>query len=147
MTNFYKLAMPILALALGGCDSDRAHSAQIFAKTTEQAQASFEDKKQIRLLGIHVERSLIGSQPAMIAQFADQLPLSADDRDVVDGKMKTLDDRMRDADSAIGALEAATPDVWITRDNAASTAMQRLEAARDDAWNTLKAAKRVDRSS
>lgn len=146
MTQFYKLAMPILALALG-CDSDRAHSAQMFSKTAGEARASFEDKKQVRLLGIHVERSLIGSQPQMIATFAEQLPLSSTDHEVVDAKVKALEARMHDADAAITALETATPDVWTTRDRAADSAMKQLEAARDDAWNTLKAAKRQDRSS
>ncbi|HEY0255666.1 MAG TPA: hypothetical protein VGC41_29255 [Kofleriaceae bacterium] len=144
MTNFYKLAAPIIALAMG-CDSDRTHSTQVFAKTAGEARSSFEDKKQVRLLGIHVERSMIGSQPEMIGTFADQLPVA--DHSVLDAKVKMVSDRMRDADAAIDALELATPDVWNTRDTAATDAMKRLEAARDDAWNTLKAATRVDTAS
>jgi hypothetical protein len=148
MSQFYRLAMPILALALApACDSDRAHSMKMFEKAAASANVSFEDKKEVRLLGIHAERAMLGSQPNMIATFAEQLPLTAKDRTAVTVKVATFTARLAAADAQITALENATADQWIVRDAATTDAMRRLEAARDDAWSTLKNAPRIDSSS
>ena len=150
MSQFYRLALPILALALAfapACDSDRAHSMKMFEKAAASANVSFEDKKQVRLLGIHAERALIGSQPNMIATFAEQLPLAANDRTVVTAKVATFTARLADADAQITGLETATSEQWIVRDAATTDAMRRLEAARDAAWSALKNAPRIDNPS
>ena len=142
MSQFYRLALPIIALALSpACDSARAQSFD------QSARVSFEDKKEVRLLGIHAERSMIGSQPVMIATFIEQLPLAPVARDVVAAKIATIESRLVDADRTIAALEAATAENWTLRDAAATDAMRRLEAARDDAWSALKNAPRIPSSS
>jgi hypothetical protein len=141
-----RLALLTLAFVCA-CDSDRAHSMKMFEKTATSANASFEDKKEVRLLGIHAERAMLGSQPNMIATFADQLPLRAKDRIAVTAKVATFTARLADADAQISGLETATVDQWIVRDAATTNAMRRLEAARDDAWSALKNAPRIDSSS
>jgi hypothetical protein len=138
----------MLALTLApACDSDRAHSMKMFEKAAASANVSFEDKKEVRLLGIHAERAMLGSQPNMIATFAEQLPLAATDRAAVTAKVATFAARLADADAQITALETATADQWLVRDAATSDAMRRLEAARDAAWSALKNAPRMDSAS
>jgi len=146
MSQFIRLAMPILALAFA-CDSDRARSMKMFEKVASSANVSFEDKKEVRLLGIHAERAMLGSQPNMIATFAEQLPLTVKDRAAVTAKVATFTARLADADAQITGLETATADQWIVRDAATIDAMRRLEAARDDAWSALKNAPRIDSAS
>lgn len=148
MSQFYRLAMPIIALALApACDSDRAQSMKMFEKAAASANVSFEDKKEVRLLGIHVERSMLKSQPTMIARFADQLPLPPAARVAVTAKLATFSARLADADAAITALETATADEWVARDASTTDAMRRVETARDDAWSALENARRIDRAS
>jgi hypothetical protein len=120
---------------------------KMFEKAAASANVSFEDKKEVRMLGIHAERAMLGSQPNMIATFAEQLPLAAKDRAAVTAKVATLSARLAEADAQITALETATADQWIVRDAATSNAMRRLEVARDDAWSTLKNAPRIDSAS
>jgi hypothetical protein len=133
----------IFLLVLAACDSDRAQSMKMFEKAAQTAHISFEDKKQVRLFGVHAERSMLGSQPAMILTFAEQVVSP----DTVMDKVKTFQARLADADAAIASLAAATEGVWIARDAATVTAMKRLEAARDDAWSTLENARRIPSSS
>ncbi len=152
MTQFYRLAMPILALALApSCDSTRAHASKAAPQTIDRdrelAAAPFEDRKQIRLLGVHAERAMLGSQPLMIATFAARLPLTHAARASVDDKLAAFTQRLVEADTAIRDLEAATAQRWVTLDRATAAAMRQLEDARDDAWATLEGADRSDRSS
>jgi hypothetical protein len=153
MSQFYRLAMPIIALALTpACDSDRAHSIKMFEKAkmfenVSSATVSFDDKKEVRLLGIHAERAMLGSQPTMIATFAEQLPLTANDREIVTAKVATFTARLADADARITALESASAEQWVVRDAATTDAMRRVEAARDDAWSAIKNARRIDAAS
>ncbi|HEX7700764.1 MAG TPA: hypothetical protein VF403_08585 [Kofleriaceae bacterium] len=120
---------------------------KMFEKAAASANVSFEDKKEVRLLGIHAERAMLSSQPNMIATFAEQLPLAAKDRVAVSAKVATFAARLVEADAQITVLETATADQWIVRDAATTDAMRRLEAARDDAWSVLKNAPRIDPAS
>jgi len=143
-----RLVISLLVLAtFGACDSDRAQSMKMFEKAASSAHISFEDKKQVRLFGVHAERSMLGAQPTMIATFAEQTPLAPASHDAVIAKVVTFQARLVDADAAIAALEAATEDGWKARDAATVTAMKRLEAARDDAWSALEKARRIPSSS
>jgi chromosome segregation ATPase len=167
-----KLAMLVLALGLAaGCHrSDRASDKaadDVVAKQKElnkqmdesnarlnetrdkaaalsNATTAFDDRKQIRLIGLHAEADMIAPQGDMISSLASQLPLTDDAHKTLDDKVATLQQRMNDASAKITDLQNATADQWKDRDNAAADAMKNLESARDDAWKAFKKAKRTD---
>jgi chromosome segregation ATPase len=114
------------------------------AAALHDATTAFNDRKEIRLIGLHAEAGVITPQGDMISSLAAQLPLTQDARKNLDDKVATLEARMGDANAKIGDLQTATPDQWKDRDNAAAEAMKNLESARDDAWKAFKNAKRTD---
>jgi hypothetical protein len=176
MTQFYRLAMPIIALALvPACDSDRAKVSDKAAATVvdkqkaldtqldqqlEQAKrtdeiaadvskatADFDTTKQIRLIGLRAERSIAAAQPPMLTTMADQLPLAADARTTVHDKIRVLEQDLVAADAKIDDLKAANAEQWKHADDAATYAMKKVEAARVEAWKALKTAKRTDHNA
>ncbi|HEY1552539.1 MAG TPA: hypothetical protein VGG28_32145 [Kofleriaceae bacterium] len=114
------------------------------AAALHDATTAFNDRKEIRLIGLHAEAGMIAPQGDMISSLSAQLPLTDDARKNLDDKVVTLESRMGDANAKIGDLQTATPDQWKDRDDAAAEAMKNLESARDDAWKAFKKAKRTD---
>jgi hypothetical protein len=125
-------------------DDKRADETHGKADALARANARFNDRKEIRLIGLRSEQSMIAPQGDMIGSLAAQLPLTDDARKHVDEKLDALSQRLGEADAKITALQNATADEWKTRDDAAGEAMKNLETARDDAWHAFKKAKRTD---
>lgn len=160
----------ILALALGvaaGCDrharsSDKAadevaaqqkdvyeDTAKVHHKTAELERdtATFELRRETRLIGLRSEHSMIAPQGEMIESLSAQLPITDDGRKEIDAKVDVFQKRSAEAASTIASLQNATPDEWTARDGAADDAMKKLESARDDAWKAFKEAKRAEHRS
>ncbi len=114
------------------------------AAALHNATTAFDDRKEIRLIGLRAEAGMVSPQGDMISSLAAQLPLTDDARKNLDDKVATLEARMGDANAKIADLQTATPDQWKDRDDAAAAAMKNLESARDDAWKAFKKAKRTD---
>ena len=111
------------------------------------ATAVFEERKELRVMGLRTERAMIAPQSEMIGSLADQLPLTAQARRDIDQKLTVFAQKLDDVDAKLGVLKSATTDQWSAADDAMSAAMKDLESARDDAWSTFRKAKRTDRSS
>jgi len=137
MTRLSQLAT--LVLAIGACNSERAHRTDRFAIVTEQ--------RDLRLFGLRAERAMLAGTPHMLAALATQLPLTASARAEVLARVLALERRLDDFGARIDELQNASPDEWTARDAAATDAMRELEAARDAAWSTLGKAHRVDHPS
>lgn len=127
-------------------DKDDQHAAEMHTKADALAHANarFNDRKEIRLIGLRSEQSMIAPQGDMISSLAAQLPLTDDARKHLDEKLDTLSQRLGEASAKIADLQNATADEWKARDDAAGEAMKHLESARDEAWHAFKKAKRTD---
>lgn len=110
----------------------------------DHATAVFGDRKEIRLIGLRSEQSMIAPQGEMISSLASQMPLTDDARKNLEQKVDALAQRAGESSAKITDLQNATPDEWTARDEAAAAAMKHLESARDDAWHAFKKAKRTD---
>ncbi len=132
----------LLALALviaSACDSHRV-------STDPLVDVSFADRRAVRMLGLHTERSMLASQPDMIATFSEQLELDRSTREALGTRIELFAHAVTAADAAIMQLEVATAATWAKRDEDVVVAMRHLEIARDAAWSALRAA-RTSRSS
>ncbi len=125
-------------------DAKRADETHAKADALAHANARFNDRKEIRVMELRSEQSMIAPQGDMISSLAAQLPLTDDARKHLDEKVDTLAQRLGEAGAKVTDLQNATAEEWKTRDDAAGEAMKNLEAARDDAWHAFKKAKRTD---
>jgi len=163
-----RLAILVLAVGtLAGCDrharpSDQsadevvakqkdvnADTATTHRKAAEldHAAAAFNLRREVRLMGLHSEYSMIAPQANMIESLSAQLPFTDDARKDIDAKVDTLQQRAGEAQTKITELDGATPAEWRDRDDAADQAMKKLESARDDAWKAFHDAKRSEHRS
>jgi len=130
-------------------DKDTAQTKAIDEQSAALGHANdvFAARKDVRMIGLKAEASMIAPQGDMITSLATQLPLTPAARADVDAKVEVLAHRVDEAQLKITDLQNSTAEQWKARDDAADGAMKNLEAARDDAWHAFKQAKRTDRSS
>jgi len=130
-------------------DKDAEKAKTVDEKTAELNHAArhFEERKELRMMSLRSEQSMIVPQANMIESLAAQLPLTTDAHKDIDAKVQTFDQRIDDAKVKLNDLGTASADQWQSRDDAAGDAMKNLETARDDAWQAFKKAKRTDHSS
>jgi hypothetical protein len=112
-----------------------------------RANDAFEMRKDVRMIGLRTEQSIIAPQGDMISSLAAQLPLTDAARNDIDAKVEALAHSVDDAKQKTADLESATVEQWKSRDNATGVAMKQLETARDAAWKAFKQAKRTDHAS
>lgn len=112
-----------------------------------RAEQAFAMRKDVRIIGLRTEQSIIAPQGEMISSLAAQLPLTDAARNDIDAKIEALAHCADDAKQKTADLEAATAEQWKSRDDATGVAMKQLETARDAAWKAFKQAKRTDRAS
>jgi hypothetical protein len=126
--------------------SDPAKVDQTSAELARAEQA-FEMRKDVRIIGLRTEQSIIEPQGEMISSLAAQLPLTAAARGDIDAKVEALAHRVDDAKQKTADLESSSAEQWKSRDDATGLAMKQLETARDAAWKAFKQAKRTDHAS
>jgi hypothetical protein len=148
MSQFYRLAMPIVALALApsGCDSERAQRTDRTGEVVGRAITGFEATREIRLVGLRTERAMIAAQLPLLLFMAEQDTITDIARRSVARKIAVVEQELASVDMRLAALAETQVPEWQANEAAAAAAIVRAEAAREAAWQTLQTAQRTTRS-
>ncbi|MDB4958689.1 MAG: hypothetical protein JWO36_6258 [Myxococcales bacterium] len=111
------------------------------------ATAAFDARRRIRVTTLRTQHAVIATQPMLISTMVEAFPLTDRGRADVNEKLTIFQMRLDETGNLIQGLQAASPQDFKDRNDAASDAMNRLDDARKDAWKALEDAPRTDRSS